>query len=108
MSLKTTEAATRADARLAPMPAPRDYRAARTLSGLRKNTPGLIVLVILGVLIVLPLALVLLAAFSDSVPRPGSISLGGLRRGEQHKVGDRVWVTVSPREVQILPAEVLA
>jgi iron(III) transport system ATP-binding protein len=35
-------------------------------------------------------------------------ALGGLRRGEQHKVGDRVWVTVNPREVQILPAEVLA
>ncbi|MFF2345967.1 ABC transporter permease [Pseudarthrobacter sp. NPDC058119] len=78
MSLKTTEAATRAEARLAPKPEPRDYRWARTLAGLRKNTPGLIVLVILGVLIVLPLALVLLAAFSDSVPRPGSISLGGL------------------------------
>ena len=35
-------------------------------------------------------------------------ALGGLRRGEQHKVGDRVWVTVNPNEVQILPAEVLA
>ncbi|UUL76953.1 hypothetical protein NG819_04625 [Pseudarthrobacter sp. Fe7] len=55
MSLKTTEAATGAEARLAPKPEPRDYRSARTLAGLRKNTPGLIVLVILGVLIVLPL-----------------------------------------------------
>ncbi|MBT1004271.1 ABC transporter ATP-binding protein [Paenarthrobacter sp. DKR-5] len=34
--------------------------------------------------------------------------LGGLKRGEQHNVGDRVWVTVNAREVQILPAEVFA
>ena len=78
MSLKTSQATRRAAALPALKPEPRDYRSARTIAGLRKNTPGLIVLVILGVLIVLPLALVLLAAFSDSVPRPGSISLGGL------------------------------
>ncbi|GAB3272759.1 ABC transporter ATP-binding protein [Sinomonas notoginsengisoli] len=35
-------------------------------------------------------------------------ALGTLRRGEQHNVGDRVWVAVDAREVQILPAEVFA
>lgn len=35
-------------------------------------------------------------------------ALGTLRRGEQHSVGDRVWVAVDSHEVQILPAEVLA
>jgi iron(III) transport system ATP-binding protein len=34
-------------------------------------------------------------------------ALGTIKRGEQHEVGDSVWVTVEPGQVQILPAEVL-
>jgi iron(III) transport system permease protein len=48
------------------------------LANLRKSTPAMIIIAILSVLVLLPLALVLLAAFSDAVPRPGNISLGGL------------------------------
>jgi iron(III) transport system permease protein len=58
------------------VPAP--HRRTKALANLRKNTPAMIIIAILGVLVLLPLALVLLAAFSDAVPRPGNISLGGL------------------------------
>lgn len=34
-------------------------------------------------------------------------ALGTIKRGEQHEVGDSVWVTIDPSQVQILPAEVL-
>jgi iron(III) transport system ATP-binding protein len=34
-------------------------------------------------------------------------ALGTIKRGEQHDIGDSVWVTVEPDQVQILPAEVL-
>lgn len=34
-------------------------------------------------------------------------ALGTIRRAEQHRVGDSVWVTIEPDLVQILPAEVL-
>jgi iron(III) transport system ATP-binding protein len=34
-------------------------------------------------------------------------ALGTIKRGEQHEVGDSVWVTIEPAQVQILPAEVL-
>ena len=50
----------------------------KALANLRKSTPAMIIIAILSVLVLLPLALVLLAAFSDAVPRPGNISLGGL------------------------------
>jgi len=33
-------------------------------------------------------------------------ALGTIKRGEQHEVGDSVWVTIEPGQVQILPAEV--
>jgi len=35
-------------------------------------------------------------------------ALGTIKRGEQHDVGDTVWVSVDPHQVQILPAEVYA
>lgn len=35
-------------------------------------------------------------------------ALGTIKRGEQHEVGDSVWVTVDPNQVQLLPAEVYA
>lgn len=35
-------------------------------------------------------------------------ALGTIKRGEQHEVGDSVWVSVDPGQVQILPAEVFA
>jgi iron(III) transport system permease protein len=50
----------------------------KALGNLRKSAPATIIIAILSVLVLLPLALVLLAAFSDAVPRPGNISLGGL------------------------------
>ena len=34
-------------------------------------------------------------------------ALGTIKRGEQHEVGDSVWVSIDPSQVQILPAEVL-
>jgi len=34
-------------------------------------------------------------------------ALGTIKRGEQHEVGDSVWVSIDPAQVQILPAEVL-
>ncbi len=34
-------------------------------------------------------------------------ALGTIKRGEQHQVGDSVWVSIDPAQVQILPAEVL-
>jgi iron(III) transport system ATP-binding protein len=34
-------------------------------------------------------------------------ALGTIKRGEKHEVGDSVWVTIEPDQVQILPAEVL-
>lgn len=33
-------------------------------------------------------------------------ALGTIKRGEQHEVGDSVWVSIDPAQVQILPAEV--
>ncbi|QCO99861.1 iron ABC transporter permease [Arthrobacter sp. 24S4-2] len=57
---------------------PARHRRVKALANLRKSTPAMIIIAILSVLVVLPLALVLLAAFSDAVPRPGNISLGGL------------------------------
>ncbi|MCQ9164540.1 iron ABC transporter permease [Arthrobacter sp. STN4] len=53
-------------------------RRIRTLASFRKSWPTTLIIVILAILVVLPLALVLLAAFSSSVPRPGNISLGNL------------------------------
>ncbi|GAB3272764.1 iron ABC transporter permease [Sinomonas notoginsengisoli] len=78
MSLRTAERTSQASPRTAPRPSGQGHRSARGLAALRKNTTGLVVLAILAVLVVFPLGLVLLAAFSDSVPRPGNISLGGL------------------------------
>jgi len=57
---------------------PARHRRVKALANLRKSTPAMIIIAILSVLVLLPLALVLLAAFSDAVPRPGNISLGGL------------------------------
>ncbi|MDQ0633092.1 iron(III) transport system permease protein [Arthrobacter pascens] len=57
---------------------PARHRRTKALAKLRKSTPATIIIAILSVLVLLPLALVLLAAFSDAVPRPGNISLGGL------------------------------
>lgn len=44
----------------------------------RVSTPVIVIIAILAVLVLVPLALVLLAAFTTSAPRPGNISLGGL------------------------------
>ena len=74
MSLKTPLA----DPVITASPAPVAYRGTKALGNLRKSTPAMIIIAILAVLVLLPLALVLLAAFSDAVPRPGNISLGGL------------------------------
>lgn len=57
---------------------PAPHRRIKALANLRKSTPATIIIAILSVLVLLPLALVLLAAFSNAVPRPGNISLGGL------------------------------
>jgi iron(III) transport system permease protein len=76
MSLKTSPA--RTVAAPAADQEPRNHRHARTLSQLRKGAPSTVIIAVLSVLVLLPLALVLLAAFSDTVPRPGNISLGGL------------------------------
>ena len=57
---------------------PARHRRTKALGNLRKSAPATIIIAILSVLVLLPLALVLLAAFSDAVPRPGNISLGGL------------------------------
>lgn len=75
MSLETVAA--RAAAR-DPRNARDTHHRRRALSTSRKNLPAAITIAILGVLVLLPLGLVLLAAFSDAVPRPGNISLGGL------------------------------
>ncbi|QDW30951.1 iron ABC transporter permease [Arthrobacter sp. KBS0702] len=74
MSLKTPLA----DPVVTASPAPVASRGTKALGNLRKSTPAMIIIAILAVLVLLPLALVLLAAFSDAVPRPGNISLGGL------------------------------
>ncbi|WP_400160178.1 ABC transporter permease [Arthrobacter sp. BPSS-3] len=74
MSLKTPLA----DPAVAASPVPASSRGTKALGNLRKGTPAMIIIAILAVLVLLPLALVLLAAFSDAVPRPGNISLGGL------------------------------
>ncbi|WP_432398541.1 ABC transporter permease [Pseudarthrobacter sp. L19] len=74
MSLKTPLA----DPAVAASPVPASSRGTKALGNLRKSTPAMIIIAILAVLVLLPLALVLLAAFSDAVPRPGNISLGGL------------------------------
>ncbi|MFS0717893.1 iron ABC transporter permease [Arthrobacter sp. 1P04PC] len=75
MSLKTPLA----DPAVAASPVPASSRGGtKALGNLRKSTPAMIIIAILSVLVLLPLALVLLAAFSDAVPRPGNISLGGL------------------------------
>ena len=74
MSLKTPLA----DPVITASPAPVAYRGTKALGNLRKSTPAMVIIAILAVLVLLPLALVLLAAFSDAVPRPGNISLGGL------------------------------
>jgi len=74
MSLKTPLA----DPAVTASPAPAASRGTKALGNLRKSTPAMIIIAILAVLVLLPLALVLLAAFSDAVPRPGNISLGGL------------------------------
>ncbi|HET8879714.1 MAG TPA: iron ABC transporter permease, partial [Arthrobacter sp.] len=75
MSLKTPLAD---PAAVAASPFPTAARGTKALGNLRKSTPAMIIIAILAVLVLLPLALVLLAAFSDAVPRPGNISLGGL------------------------------
>ncbi|MBP2366498.1 ABC transporter permease [Pseudonocardia parietis] len=60
--------------RAAPEPAPAPAPA-RTARGLRRRwLPTGLLLVVLGVLIVIPAAMVLLAAFSVDVPRPGNIT----------------------------------
>ena len=74
MSLKTPLA----DPVITASPVPVAFRGTKALGNLRKSTPAMIIIAILAVLVLLPLALVLLAAFSDAVPRPGNISLGGL------------------------------
>lgn len=74
MSLKTPLA----NPAVAASPVRTASRGTKSLGNLRKNTPAMIIIAILAVLVLLPLALVLLAAFSDAVPRPGNISLGGL------------------------------
>lgn len=74
MSLKTPLA----DPVVTASPAPVASRGTKALGNLRKSSPAMIIIAILAVLVLLPLALVLLAAFSDAVPRPGNISLGGL------------------------------
>jgi iron(III) transport system permease protein len=53
-------------------------RSLRAVAKLKRNYPTVIIIAILALLVLLPLALVLLAAFSSSVPRPGNISLGSL------------------------------
>lgn len=79
MSVKTTANTELGIAgELPPSPAKRTRRSLRTVGSLKKNYPTALIIIILAILVLLPLALVLLAAFSNSVPRPGNISLGSL------------------------------
>jgi iron(III) transport system permease protein len=61
-----------------PHPEATRHRRTKALAHLRKSTPTTVIIAILSVLVIFPLALVLMAAFSNAVPRPGSFSLGGL------------------------------
>ncbi|GAA0296668.1 iron(III) transport system permease protein [Kineococcus aurantiacus] len=56
-------------------------RRRRALSLTRRSTFTGVQLLLLALLVVVPMALIVLAAFSDEVPRPGAATLGGLTLG---------------------------
>jgi iron(III) transport system permease protein len=55
-----------------------EFASGRAKASLRRGTLPLVMYVVLGILILLPIALVVLSAFSTTTPRPGNINLFNL------------------------------
>nr|WP_202559393.1 iron ABC transporter permease [Streptomyces sp. SID5914] len=68
---------------------------------MRRGMPTAVLLAVLGVLVVLPMLFILLAAFSDTVPRPGDIGLNSLSFGNFSVLGSAQALTALGNSVLV-------